>query len=469
MNKGFNMDKQSSPSSAGASTRRDFIKTSATAAAAVAATGILRTPVYGQNQAPSVGVAGANDKINCAFVGVGGQGLNAHVRNVVRGSKENNTGAAAVCDVSKHRVEEAKKVISEGGGGSPQGYEDFRQIMERKDIDAVFIATVDHWHTRVALAALQSGKHVYVEKPMTRYLGEAFQIYDAVKASGGKLKLQVGSQGCSDMKWHKAAELIRAGRIGQVVMAQGSYMRNAPNGEWNYKIQPWAKSDDINWKAWLGDQIKQQKDFSADDYFRWRKYQAYCSGLLGDLFPHKLHPYMLATGNPEFPKRVSAVGSKPVRTDKNTPGTPERDVPEIIQMVAEFPSGMVMHITSSTVNELGTQEVIRGHKGNLFMAANRVELKPEKAFSEEVDAYTSEDFKPESVPAHHKNFFDSIRSGKEPNAGIELAVRVQTVISLAEQSERMNVMCLFDEKTRKITDGSGREIPPMTYGTLDKS
>jgi predicted dehydrogenase len=252
-------------------------------------------------------------------------------------------------------------------------------------------------------------------------------------------------------------------------MAQGSYMRNNPKGEWNYTVHKWATPEDINWNAWMGDQIKAKKGFDADDYFRWRKYQPYCSGLLGDLFPHKLHPYMLATGNPEFPKRVSAVGSKLVHSDRNTPGTRERDVPEIIQLIAEFPSGMVMHITSSTVNELGTQEVIRGHKANLYMAGNKVELKPEKAYSEEIDPYVSEEFKPESVPAHHKNFFDAIRTGKQPNAGIELAIRVQTVISLAEQSERMNVMCLFDEKTRKITDGTGRELKPLTYGSLDKS
>lgn len=462
------MEKQNKQS-AGVQTRREFIKTSATVAAAtVATTNLFKTPVYGQNTAPSTGrVIGANDRINCAFVGVGGQGLNAHVRNVVRGAKENNTAAVAVCDVSKHRVDEAKKVISEGGGGQAEGYDDYRRIMERKDIDAVFCATVDHWHTRVSIAALESGKNIYVEKPMTRYLGEAFQIYDAVKRTG-KI-LQVGSQGCSDMKWHKAAELIRAGRIGPVVMAQGSYMRNNPKGEWNYTVHKWATPEDINWKAWMGDQIKAQKGFDADDYFRWRKYQPYCSGLLGDLFPHKLHPYMLATGNPEFPKRVAAVGSKAFHSDRNTPGTRERDVPEIIQLIAEFPSGMVMHITSSTVNELGTQEVIRGHKANLFMASNKVELKPEKAFAEEIDPYISEEFKPESVPAHHKNFFDCIRTGKQPNAGIELAIRVQTVISLAEQSERQSVMCVFDEKTRKITDGSGRELQPMTYGSIDKS
>jgi len=85
---------------------------------------------------------------------------------------------------------------------------------------------------------MQAGKHIYVEKPMSRYLDEAFQVHDTVKATG-KI-FQVGSQGCSDMKWHKAAEWIKAGKIGAVVMAQGSYMRNTPKGEWNYNIQAWC-------------------------------------------------------------------------------------------------------------------------------------------------------------------------------------------------------------------------------------
>src|SRR6185369_6514797 len=99
--------------------------------------------------------------------------------------------------------------------------------------------------------------------------------------------------------------------------------------------------------------VHKEVDFSAEHYFRWRKYYPYCAGLLGDLFPHKLHPYMLATGNPQFPLRVASVGSRKVETDKNTPGTYMRDVEEIIQLIAEFPDGMVMHITSSTVNETG--------------------------------------------------------------------------------------------------------------------
>lgn len=451
--------------------RRTFIQKTATVAAAVAATNIFKTPVYGQNQAPSTGrVIGANDRIVVGFVGLGGQGFNAHVRQMKEHLAAHNVVQAAVCDVSKHRTAEVKAFV-EKDGGQCEGFSDYRKLLERKDIDAVVCATVDHWHTKVSIDSMNAGKHVYVEKPMTRYLGEAFDIYDTVKKTG-KI-LQVGSQGCSDLRWHKAAEWIKKGKIGPLVMSQGSYMRNNPKGEWNYPIQDWATSEDIDWAQWIAP-VHNKIDFNKDHYFRWRKYFPYCGGLLGDLFPHKLHPYMLATGNPEFPVRVAAVGNKKVHTDKNTPGTPERDVDEIVQLIAEFPSGLVMHITSSSANETGTQELIRGHKGNLYMQGNRVELKPEKQFAEEVDAETSESFPGESVPAHHKNWFESIRANKQPNAGIDLAVRVQTVISLAEMSDRLNIMCNFDEKTRKITVGDGKTIPvtevkPLTYGSQELS
>jgi predicted dehydrogenase len=383
---------------------------------------------------------------------------------MIQNAQANNIAVGGVCDVSKHRLEEAKKEA----GGSVPAFEDYRRIMEIKDIDAIVCATVDHWHANVSLAAVNSGKHIYVEKPMSRYLGEAFEVHDAVKRTGKVF--QVGSQGCSDMKWHKAAEWIKAGKIGPVVMSQGSYMRNTPIGEWNQtKIQAWATPDDVDWATWIGKQIKDQKAFNPDDYFRWRKYYPYCAGLLSDLFPHKLHPYMLATGNPQFPVRVACIGTRKVLTDKLTPDTRIRDNPEIAQLIAEFPTGMVMNITSSTVNEVGTQEMIRGQKATLTMAGNRVELKPERPFSEEVDPETSEPFPPEFIPNHHKNWFDCIRDGKAPNANIDLAIRVQTVISLGEMSDRLKIVCLFDENTRKISTGDGKEVPAITYGTLELS
>jgi predicted dehydrogenase len=455
------MESTKNPTEAGRDSRRSFIRKAATAAAAVASTNLFKTPVYGQNQAPAAGrVLGANDRISIGFVGVGGQGLNAHINFAKKLMAENNLALAAVCDVSKTRVAVAKQSV----GGDCAGFEDYRKLLERKDIDAIFCSTVDHWHTKVTVDSLNAGKHVYVEKPMTRYLDEAFEIHDTVKKTG-KI-LQVGSQGTSDLKWHKAAEWVRDGMIGQLVMCQGSYMRNNPAGEWNYAIQDWLTPQDMEWDAWMGSQITQRVPFNADHYFRWRKYHPYCSGLLGDLVPHKLHPYMLATGNPEYPTRVACVGTKPVLTDKNTPGTPIRDVPEIVQLIAEFPSGMVMHITSSSINEMGTQEMIRGHQGNLLMAGNRVELRPERPFTDEIDFETSPPFPPEDIGEHHKNWFASIRANKQPNGGIDLATKVQTVVSLAEMSDRLNMMCLFDEKTRKVTTADGREVKPLTYGSI---
>lgn len=448
-------------------TRRDFIKHAATATAVVATVNLFKTPVYGQNKAPSANVIGANNKIVVGHIGVGGQGM-AHVRTAKGQAADANIVQAATCDVSKHRTAEAKAFIEKDNASAKvQAYDDYKKVLDRSDIDAVFVTTVDHWHTKIAVDALNAGKHVYVEKPMTRYLGEAFEIADAVKKTGKKL--QVGAQGCSDAKWHKTAEIIKSGAIGAMVLGQGSYMRNSPKGEWNYTIQPWASATDISWKSWLGP-VKKQVDFNADHYFRWRKYYPYCAGLLGDLFPHRLHPLMLATGNPEFPTRVVSLGSKKIRTDKNTPSSYERDVPETVQLIAEFPSGLNLMVASATVNEQGLPDMIRGHKGTLYFAGNRVELKPERPFAEEIDPQVWENLLPgESVQVHERNWFDCIRNGKEPNAGIDLALKVQTVISLAEMSERLSVMCLFDPKTRKVTDGTGREIKPITYGSTDLS
>ena len=138
--------------------RREFIKKSAAVAAAVAATPLLKTPIYGQNQAPSAGVTGANNRIGLGFIGVGNQGYGAHVIQIKAHATENNVALAAVCDVWTDRVAQVKTAI----GGDCQGYDHYPKLLERKDIDAVVIATHDPMHARVSIDALNSGKHVYV-------------------------------------------------------------------------------------------------------------------------------------------------------------------------------------------------------------------------------------------------------------------------------------------------------------------
>ncbi len=442
---------------AGGESRRDFIKKTATAAAVVASSNIFKTPVYGQSQAPSTGkVIGANDRIVVAYVGVGNQGM-AHVKSQQTDAAANNIAQAAVCDLSTTRVENAKKAI----GGNVEGYTDHRKLLEQKDIDAVTVATVDHWHAAVSMDVMNSGKHVYCEKPMTRYLDEAWEVHDTVKKTGRVF--QIGSQICSDARWHKAAALIKDGSIGPLVLGQDSYMRNAGlKGEWNYDVQAWCTPDDLDWNRWQGP-VHNRVPFNADHYFRWRKYLPYCAGLLGDLFPHRLHPLMMATGNPEFPKRVVCLGTRKISTD--------RDVNDDTQVLAEFPSGLILMVTSSTVNEQGLPSMIRGFKGTLYFGGDRVELRPERPFADEVDPELFANLKPagEKISEMEKNWFDSIRSGTAPYGNIDLAIRVQTVITLAEMAERLNLVCLFDEKSRKITTDGGREVTPITYGTMPLS
>jgi predicted dehydrogenase len=445
--------------------RREFIRKTATAAAAVAATSVLKTPVYGQTQAPSAGqVQGANSRIVIGHIGVGGQGM-AHVSNMKAYAAEQNIAQAAVCDVWKKRIDHASQFI----GGGCQGYDDYRRLLDRKDIDAVVIATHDPIHAPSTVDALNAGKHVYVEKPLTRYLGEAFEVHDTVKKTGRIL--QVGSQGCSAAAWHKAAEMIRAGKIGTLVWGQGYYCRNNPKGEWNYAIDPDCTAANTDWEKWLGP-VHRRVPFNADQYFRWRKYYPYCAGLLGDLFPHRLHPLMLATGNPEYPVRVVAIGTRNVHTDRNTPDTPERDVPEQIEVLAEFPSGVTLVVASSSVNAKSPGMVLYGHHATLEIGTSgeRLQLVPEKDYADEIDPETLDGLTPtEDIPVHEKNWLDCIRANQQPNANIDLAVRVQTVISLAEMSDRLKIACLFDEKTRSITTDGGRPVTPITYGTLPLS
>ncbi len=445
--------------------RRDFIKKAATAAAVVAAAPLIRTPVYGQTQAPSANTTGANNRITVGVIGVGfGIGQN-HLIGIHQNANQNNTAVIAASDVFNKRRAFAQEKT---GIKESDTYVDYRKMLERKDLDAVLIATHDPVHAQMSIDSMEAGKHVYCEKPMTRYLGEAFQVYESVKKT--KKVFQVGSQGCSAAGWHKCGELIKGGKIGTLVWGQGFYCRNSIKGEWNYMIEGESKAENIDWEKWLGP-VKKRSPFSADQYHRWRKYYPYCSGLLGDLVPHRLHPLMLASGNPEFPNRVVCIGTKNVFTDKNTPDTPIRDVPEHMQLLAEFPSGYMVTVTCSTVNAKSPGFSIYGHKAtmNIGSSGERIELVPEKEFAEEIDPETFAGLQPEDIRVHEKNWFDCIRSGQAPNANIELAIRVQTVISLAEMSDRMKIACLFDEKTRKITDASGKEIPALTYGSVELS
>ncbi len=445
------------PNSASSSheTRRSFLKKAATAAAVVSATNPFKTPVYGQNQAPSHGrVVGANDRIAVAYVGVGGQGM-AHVRSQKEHASENNIVQAAVCDVWQKRLDNARDFLALSESAA---YRDHRKLLERNDIDAIVVATVDNWHAAVAIDAMNAGKHVYGEKPLARYLGEGFEIYDTVKRTGKVF--QMGSQYCADPMFHKAAEWIKAGKIGPLVWAQGSYCRNHPkNSEWTYTADPDANPGNLDWERWQGRARKVPWD--ANRYFSWHKYYDYNSGILGNLLPHKFLPLMLATGTPEFPRRICCTGTRKVSLD--------REITDTTHLLAEFPSGLTLIVAGSTVNEQGLPDMIRGRKGTLYFSTgqNKLEFKPERPFTDELEADGFADAAPiGQLPPIEKNWFDCIRSGATPFANIDLAIRAHTVLCLAETAERLSMTLLFDEATRKVRTGDGKVIKPLTYDSV---
>jgi predicted dehydrogenase len=438
--------------------RRDFLKRVSGATAAVAATSVLKPRVFGQ--APSMNTLGANSRISVGFIGVGGQGFNAHVRLMKQNAQANNVVLSSVCDVWSKRMDEAKAFI----GDHCTAHARYEDLLEQKDLDAVVISTHDPNHAKPTQDAAQAGKHVYLEKPMTRYLGEAFDAFDAVQSS--QTVFQLGSQGCTAAGWHKAAQLIREDYIGTPVWGQGYYCRNNPKGEWNYTIDTAATAETVDWDGWLGP-VKKRMDFSAEYFFRWRKYYPFCSGLLGDLVPHRLLPLMLATGNPEFPKRVVCLGSHNVPVDE-VGSAPKRDVPTHVNLLVEFPSGLILTVAASTVNARSPGFSIHGHMATLEIGTSgeAVRLIPEKPFADEVDPDEWGGLNPiEDISEHHKNWFESIRKNQTPHANVDLSIRAQAVISLAEMSDRLKAACLFDEKTRKVTTEDGREVTPLSFAS----
>jgi predicted dehydrogenase len=261
---------------------------------------------------------------------------------------------------------------------------------------------------------------------------------------------------------HKVAEWVRVGKLGPLVWAQGSYCRNNKNNdEWEFPVDNDASSANLDWERWQGRAKKMPWSAeAAHRYFSWHKYYDYNSGILGNLLSHRFYPLLLATGNPEFPRRVVCTGTRKVSTN--------REISDTTHVLAEFPSGLTFVIAGSTVNQQGFPDVIRGRKGTVTLAgnSNAADYKPEALFSEE---FGPEEFKSAApfgkMENLHANFYDCIRNGGTPFCNVDLAVRANTVLCLAEMSDRLGMTLFFDEKTRAIKTGDGRTLPPLSYDT----
>jgi predicted dehydrogenase len=290
--------------------RRYFLKTVASATAAVPTVLRAQEPAASQTVSP-------NDRIRFAIFGMGIRGQQ-DVRAALRVPGVELTAAA---DVYEGRLTLAKELW----GAHLFTTRDYREALARLDVDAVVIATPDHWHTQMAIDAMQAGKDVYVEKPMVQTLEEGPRVIDAARRSGRIL--QVGSQHTSSIVYAKARELFRAGAIGELNLVEAWINRNSPLGAWQYSIPPDASPQTIDWDRFLGHAPK--RPFDPVRLFRWRNYRDYGTGIPGDLFVHLftgIHFVLDSTG----PSRVTASGGLCYWRDG-------RDVPDVMVALVEYP------------------------------------------------------------------------------------------------------------------------------------
>jgi predicted dehydrogenase len=414
--------------------RRDFLRTAGVVTAGALLPGWARSSAYAL-QSPRV--IGANDRIRIGAIGCGGMG-SAHLRSMVDQQKKNeeNIQVIAVCDIYEPRKNAAKALT----GG--EVYHDYHKLLENKDVDVVLIATPEHWHAQQAIDAMEAGKDLYLEKPMVRHLEDARKVYQT--AIRTKRVVQVGSQWTEEEKWRKANELIKAGKIGKPVWSQTSYCRNSKEGEWNYPIDNDASPSNLDWNAFLGTAPK--RPFDKERFFRWRKYWDYSAGITSDLFPHVMHTLFIAL-DLDFPTRVTATGGLYVHSD--------REVPDTIHLLADFPSGHTLLVAGCTANEQGLETMIRGHKANMYLGGDTVVIRPERVFAEEIEESR------EPVPAlgidpmraHEKNLWQCVRSREKPHCPIDLAFKVHVTVGLAELAYRQNKTMRWDAQKQIVMAG----------------
>ena len=261
----------------------------------------------------------ANDKIRIATIGMGIMGFNDTRAALTCPGVE----LVGVCDLYQGRLQRAKEVY----GNNIFTTVDYHEILDRKDVDAVIIATSDNWHSTIAKAAMRKGKAVYSEKPMVHYLSEGL---DEIKVQQEtKAVFQVGSQRVSSIAFQKAKELYQAGAIGQINSIEASFNRQNALGAWQYTIPTDAGPQTVAWNRFQAHE-KIKRPYDSNRFFRWRNYREYGTGVAGDLFVHLLTGIHFIT-NSRGPDKIYAIGGTYYWKDG-------RNVPDVMTAVIEYPA-----------------------------------------------------------------------------------------------------------------------------------
>jgi predicted dehydrogenase len=427
--------------------RRVFLAASGASAA------LLSSPVL----AATSGGTSPNGRLRIGFIGVGGR-CQTHVDSSIRVQNEKGTvECAAVCDVFNRYVDGTADKIKQKTGKAPTKHSDYRDIINDPSIDAVVIATPDHWHAKQTIDALKAGKHVYCEKPMTHTVDEAIDVYRTWQDSGKVM--QVGVQSTALPVWKRINEDIRSGKLGKIMQYQTEYYRNSSMGQWRY--YPLSKDmtpKNIDWKSFLGTEFDLAPDqpFDRARFAQWRCYWDFGSGLYTDLFVHRTTSMLTATGL-RFPGRVVGAGGIFLELDG-------REAPDVATIAADFNEG-VQGVATSTMcaGETPIQQLIRGHNGSAVLGIGE-EFKGYDFVAERPQVTRNSKLKSERVEvggpddtsySHFENFLASVKADDPSmvNCSPEVGAAAMVIVKLGAKSYREGKVFHFDPSSLTVSEG----------------
>jgi predicted dehydrogenase len=415
-----------------------------------------------------------NDKIRIATIGMGIMG-NADTDSAI---KVPGVELAAVCDLYTGRLTRAKEKY----GKNIYTTRDYREILGRKDIDAVIIATSDNWHARIAIEAMNSGKAVYCEKPVVQKISEGLPVIEAQKKTGKPM--QVGSQRVSSIVYSKAKELYKSGAIGQLNCVEASFDRQDALGAWEYTMPTDGSPVTVDWDRYIEGMTKMPWD--PKKFFWWRNYRDFGTGVAGDLFVHLLSGVHLLTDS-FGPKTIFASGQLCYWKDG-------RDVPDVMTAIMEYPESkehpaFQLMLRVNFVSGQGDKGITRfiGSEGVMEMLDSGFSLTHSimskapgiggwdsfdtypKAMQDELmkqykQKYTAEEQKRKEVPGvnyvapegfdehleHFKNFFDGVRGTKALVEGPEFAFRAAAPTLACNDSYFQKKIITWDPLNMKV-------------------
>ena len=378
----------------------------------------------------------SNDKVRLAVIGFGIQGHG----DLATALKVPGVELAGVCDLYTGRLQNAKEMY----GDQIFTTKNYHEVLDRSDVDAIILATSDHWHARITKEALKKGKAIYCEKPMVHKISEGLDVVEAHKASGKVM--QVGSQRVSSIGYAKARELYQSGEIGKLNMVNAVYDRQSAIGAWEYTMPNDASPETVDWNRYI--EAMNKIPFDPKKFFWWRNYRDFGTGVAGDLFVHLLSGTHVITGS-RGPVKIFSSGQLSYWKDG-------RDVPDVMTGILQYPEtaehpAFQLTLQVNFVSGTGGQESIKlvGEEGVMEMKGSNVSvhhsIMPKapgfggydavftypKAMQESLSQaynqkYSDEDKKRPTKPDvdfkapagysdhldHFTNFFDAIRTGK---------------------------------------------------------